>query len=99
MINYNKKYVVNVDFPTYKSEGGHKIHLNPYYETSSLKEKILRHYDPKGYKIQKDGGPIYLTRDEAQECLKGGKTLVWQGKPVNSLRPCELCKRFSEWNI
>jgi hypothetical protein len=99
MVEIGKKYVVNADFPTCKGEGGHKIHLNPFYQGSTAKDKVLKHYDPKGYKISKDGGPVYLVKDEAVECVKGKKQLEWQGRPVDNFRPCGLCRRLPDWDI
>ncbi len=99
MATTNKKYVLNIDFPTAKAEKGHKIHLNPYFEGSSLKEKILRHYDPKKSKIQKDGGAVYLTRTEAIEYLKGNKQRNWLGRVASTFRSCKLCSRLPEWDL
>lgn len=91
--------MANIDFPTFKSEGGHKIHSNAYFAGSVLKDKILKHYDPERYKIPRDGGPVYLTKDKAIECLDGKRVLEWQGKPVPPFRGCILCMKLSEWNI
>ena len=99
MVDSDKKYVVNIDFPTFKDEGGHKIHLNPYYAGSLLREKILRHYDPKKNKIPRDGGPIYLTSDEAVECLRGNRKKEWRGKSAYLFRACKLCAKLPEWDI
>jgi len=99
MLKADKKYVVNIDFPTFKDEGGHKIHLNPYFEGSVLREKILRHYDPQKDKIPRDGGAIYLSKVEAAECLGGSRRLEWQWKSAYPFRTCKLCEKLSEWNI
>lgn len=99
MVEIQKKYVVNIDFPTAKSEKGHKIHLNPYFKGSLLREKILRHYDPQRDKIPRDGGAIYLTKAEAIECLRGKKQLEWLGKSASVVRSCKLCSRLSEWDL
>lgn len=99
MVEITKKYVVNVDFPTCKTEGGHKIHLNPFFQGSTVKDEVLRHYDPKAYKISRDGGPVYLTKDEAIECIKGKKQLEWQTKSARSFRACKFCERLPDWDI
>jgi len=94
-----KKYVANIDFPTAKRERGLKIHLNPYFAGSALRDKILQHYDPAKDKDSKDGGAVYLTQEEASECLKGRKQIEWQRKSADSFRPCKLCYRLSDWNL
>lgn len=94
-----KKYVVNIDFPTCKSEGGHKIHLNPFYRGSTVKDEVLNHYDPKAHKYARDGGPVYLDADEALECIKGKKQLEWQTKSALSFRACRFCERLPDWDI
>jgi len=99
MIATDKKYVLNIDFPTAKAEEGHKIHLNPYFEGSALKEKILRHYDPRKSKIQKDGGAVYLTRTEALEYLRGSEQKEWLGRVASIFRSCRLCSRLPEWDL
>jgi hypothetical protein len=99
MVVTDKKYVLNIDFPTAKAEKGHKIHLNPYFEGSALKEKILRHYDPKENKIQKDGGASYLTKREALEYLKGNMQREWLGRVASTFRSCKLCNRLPEWDL
>jgi len=52
MVETDKKYVANIDFPTAKIEKGHKIHLNPYFAGSMLGKKILRHYNPEKGKYE-----------------------------------------------
>lgn len=99
MVETDRKYVANIDFPTAKEEKGHKIHLNPYFEGSVLREKILRHYDPEKNKIPKDGGAVYLTRAEALEYLKGNKQRKWLGKVASTFRSCKLCSRLPEWDL
>ena len=99
MAESREKYVANIDFPTCKDEGGHKIHLNPFCQGSATKDKVLKHYDPKGYKISRDGGPVYLAKSEAIECIKGKKQLEWQGRSARSFRPCGLCRRLPDWDI
>lgn len=99
MAEVDKKYVVNIDFPTYKSEGGHKIHLNPYCKGFVWSEKVFRHYDPKKSKIPSDGGSVYLTRDEALGCLKGNRKIKWQGKSAYHFRACKICARLPDWDI
>ena len=99
MIDYEKKYVVNIDFPTFRTQGGHRIHINPYYVTLPLREKILCHYDPERYKISNDGGSVYLERSEAMNCIKGKKMLQWQGKNVIEFRACILCAKLPQWDI
>lgn len=99
MIAYKKKYVANIDFPTFRTQQGHRIHLNPYYVPLPLREKILRHYDPEQYKISNDGGPIYLEINEAMDCIKGKKKLLWQGKDVFKFRACIICSKLKQWDI
>jgi len=99
MVETDKKYVANIDFPTAKSEKGHKIHLNPYFAGSMLGEKILRHYDPEKGKIPRDGGAVYLTKAEALECLKGNKQIEWRGKSAYLFRSCRLCSKLPEWDL
>jgi hypothetical protein len=99
MAETSKKYVVNIDFPTCKGEGGHKIHLNPFCQGSAAKDEVLKHYDPKGHKISRDGGPVYLDRDEALECIKGKKQLEWEARSARSFRACRLCRRLPDWDI
>ena len=99
MVEIDRKYVANIDFPTAKSEKGHKIHLNPYFKGSLLREKILRHYDPMKSKIPRDGGPVYLARSEALECLKGNRKIKWQGKSARPFRACKLCAKLPDWDI
>ena len=100
-MNTSKKYVVNIDFPTAKSEGGHKIHLNPYFEelSSSTKKQILKHYDPMRPKIPRDGGPIFLSKEEAKDCINQKKTLHWRNKKASIFRECKKCKKLQEWDI
>ena len=98
-IDTEKKYVINVDFPTSKGENGHKIHLNPYVHGSTLRKKILRHYDHKISKITTDGGAFYTTREEALEYLKGKKQKEWLGKVASNFRPCKVCKGLPEWDL
>lgn len=97
----SKKYVVNVDFPTVKAEGGHKVHLNPYFEelSSFSKNLVLKHYDPKGSKISIDGGPVYLSREEAEDCIKHHKTLQWHNRKVVDFRGCKKCNKLPGWDI
>jgi len=95
----DRKYVVNIDFPISKSEGGHKIHLNPYFSGSSFREKILRHYDPEEHKSTEDGGPYYLSRDQAIDCLKGNLKLSWLGRIAFPFRPCLICNKLPDWDI
>jgi hypothetical protein len=99
MVKTQKKYVANIDFLTAKSEKGHKIHLNPYFVGSALREKILSHYDPEKDKIPRDGGSVYLTRDEAAECLNGERQIQWQGRNAYPLRSCKICSRLREWDL
>lgn len=99
MVETDKKYVANIDFPTFKDEGGHKIHLNPHYKETLSGEKIIRHYDPKKFKISTDGGAIYLSKAEAAECLGGSRRLEWQGKSAFPFRACKLCEKLLEWDI
>ena len=99
MVENRKKYVANIDFPTAKEEKGHKIHLNPYFEGSALKEKILRHYDSEKSKIPRDGGAIYLTRAEALECLESQRRIEWHGRTAYPFRSCKLCNKLPEWDI
>jgi len=100
-MNTSKKYVVNIDFPTAKDEGGHKIHLNPYFEelSSFSQHQILKHYDPKAFKLSSDGGPIFLSEEEAEECLNQKRTLQWGSKEVSTFRECKRCEKLAEWNI
>jgi len=100
-MNISKKYVVNIDFPTAKDEGGHKIHLNPYYEelSSFSQHQILKHYDPKSFKLSSDGGPIFLSEEEAEKCLILKRTLHWGNKEVSTFRECRRCEKLTEWNI
>ena len=99
MVETEKKYVVNIDFPTSKDEGGHKIHLNPYFGGSILREKVLSHFDPEKGKIPSDGGSVYLTRAEALQCLIGNKQIEWLGKYASAFRSCKLCSKLSEWDL
>jgi hypothetical protein len=95
----SEKYVVNIDFPTSKEEGGHKIHLNPFHSGCTCRERILGHYDPRIDKMSEDGGPIYLAVREAIECLESRKQLDWQGRPAQTFRPCGLCRKLPDWDI
>jgi len=100
-VDTSKKYVVNIDFPTVKAEGGHKVHLNPYFGELDpfSKDRILRHYNPKGYKIPTDGGPIYLSREEARDCIKHDRTLRWHNRTALNFRECKRCNKLREWDI
>jgi len=99
MVETRKRYVINIDFPTAKGEKGHKIHLNPYFEGSVLREKILKHYDPEKDKIPKDGVSVYLNKVEAHECLEGDRQIEWLGKSASIFRPCKLCSKLLEWDL
>jgi len=98
MINVSKtkKYVVNVDFPNAVAEGGHKIHLNPYFGELDFdsREKIRTHYDPKISKSLAEGGPIYLDEKEVEKCLSQESTLRWGNKEVTLFRRCRICKNL-----
>lgn len=101
LIDASKEYVVNVDFPTAKEEGGHKVHLNPYFKglDFSSRDQILKHYDPKTYKISMAGGPIYLSREEAGDCINQKKTLKWRDLWISNFRRCMICDKLPEWDI
>lgn len=86
-----KKYVVNVDFPTTS-----KVHLNPHYFDSMwcrLNEE----------KKRKDGGKVYMTREEARKYLDEVELLFFDGKPVTHLAKCrncsERCRQRVHWDI
>jgi len=100
-MNTKKKYVVNIDFPTAKDEGGHKIHLNPYFEglSSFSQNQVLKHYDPISFKLSNDGGPIFLSKNEAEDCINLKKTLRWLNKEVTTFRACKKCEKLPEWDI
>jgi hypothetical protein len=101
LIDASKEYVVNVDFPIAKEEGGHKVHLNPYFKGLDLssRDQILKHYDPKSYKISTAGGPIYLSKGEAGDCINQKKTLKWRDRGISNFRSCKICDKLSEWDI
>jgi len=86
-----KKYVINVDFPTTS-----RVHLNPRYFGDmwcKLNEE----------KMRKDGGKIYVTAGEARKYLSGEKTLFFDRKPVTNLERCLNCsergRQSVHWDI
>ncbi len=92
-----ERYVVNVDFPTAKVEGGHKIHLNPYSDMSpEMTTKVLKRYDPIVPKRHPDGGPVYLDEEELQAALVRD-SVVWEGKEASPLRACRVCAELPDW--
>lgn len=83
----SKKYVINVDFPT-KSV----LHLNPDF----FNDNWCRLNEDKK---QKDGGKVYLSKDEAIDYLTGKKTLCFNGKIVSNLCVCENCSHKNRQRV
>ena len=91
MVENKKKYVINVDLSTTS-----KVHLNPYYSGNRwcrLDEE----------KMRKDGGKVYVTREEARRYLNGEETLFFNGRPVTNLTKCKNCsergRQSTHWDI
>jgi len=86
-----KKYVINVDFPTTS-----RVHLNP----NCLGGMWCRLDEEK---MRKDGGKVYVTTEEARNYLNNKETLYFDGKAVKNLARCLNCslrgKQSVYWDI
>lgn len=83
----DKKYLINVDFPTVS-----RIHLNP--DLFNIDQRCLT-----GPKNQEDGGIALATEDEVRQYLNNQRTLSFNNKPVTNLRICSLCSQHGNYDL
>jgi hypothetical protein len=50
-------------------------------------------------KMQKDGGKVYVTREQARRYLNGEEILSFNGKPVTNLERCSNCSEHGRQSI
>jgi hypothetical protein len=87
----SKQYVINVDFYEWS-----RLHLNPYYYNA-----MWCHLDKE--KKPRDGGKMFVTREEAIAYLSNRKRLIFNNRIVTNLITCKNCSKLKRqrvyWNI